>query len=281
MALHLDPDFAPARMMLADALNEQERTADAIAVLREIPDGSPWAASARLQEAWLDDKLQHPAEALAAADTALAASRRRDILVGAADLYRLNRNFPKAEALYGEVLRADMASGRQDWRILFARASTREAAGNWKDAETDLLAAIAIEPDRPELQNFLGYGWVNRSERVKEGMELIRKAAAARPDQGYIIDSLGWAHFKLGQFSDAVENLERAAELSPSDADVLDHLGDAYWRTGRETEAAFEWRRSLQLGPEPQREAALHEKIDHGLPAIPAGNLAAAQQGRP
>lgn len=281
MALHLDPDFAPARMMLADALNEQDRTTDAIAALRAVPDGSPWAASARLQEAWLYDRLEHPAEALAAADQAVTASRRRDVLIGAADLYRVNRNYPRADALYSEVLRADMAASRQDWRILFARASAREAAGNWKGAETDLLAAVAIEPDRPELQNFLGYGWVNRGEHVNEGMDLIRKAAASRPDQGYIIDSLGWAHFKLGQFNEAVENLERAAELSPSDGDVIDHLGDAYWRTGRGAEAAFEWRRALQLDSEPERQAALREKIDHGLPPVPAGNLAAAQQGRP
>ena len=120
-----------------------------------------------------------------------------------------------------------------------------------------------VEPDRPEVQNFLGYGWVNRGEKVNEGMDLIRKAVAARPDQGYIVDSLGWAHFALGEYREAVETLERAAELSPSDPEIVDHLGDAYWRTGRETEAAFEWRRALELDPDVERETALRRQARH------------------
>lgn len=281
LALHLDPALAPARLMLAEALNEQDRTEDAIAVLAEIPGDSGWAASARLQQAWLHDRLDRPVEALAAAEQALAASRRREIVIGAADLYRVNQNYPKAEALYGEIVKADMAANRVDWRILFARATTREAAGKWKEAEADALAALAVEPDRPELQNFLGYGWVNRAERIKEGMDLIRKAVAARPDQGYMLDSLGWAHYRLGEYEAAVENLERAAELSPSDPDIIDHLGDAYWRAGRQAEASYEWRRALELKPQPQRETVLREKLDRGLPPASAGNLAAAEQGRP
>jgi tetratricopeptide (TPR) repeat protein len=281
LALHLDPALAPARLMLADALNEQGRTEDAIAALQEIPADSEWSASARLQQAWFYDRLERPVEALAAADQALSLSRRRDVLVGAADLYRINQNYPKAEALYGEIIRADMGAKRPDWRVLFARASAREASGNWTGAEADALAALAIEPDRPEVQNFLGYGWVNRGEKVKEGMDLIRKAVASRPDQGYMVDSLGWAHYRLGEYAAAVEQLERAAELSPSDSDIVDHLGDAYWRAGRHVEASFEWRRALELKPKPQRETALREKLDRGLPPVPSGNLASAQQGTP
>jgi tetratricopeptide (TPR) repeat protein len=281
LALHLDADLAPARLVLADALDEQDRTEDAIAVLDKISAGSEWSSSGKLQQAWSLDRLERPVEALAAAEQALAASRRRDVVIGVADLYRVNRNYPRAEALYSEVIRADAAAKRSDWRVLFARASAREAANNWPGAEADAVAALAIEPDRPELQNFLGYGWVNRGEKVKEGMDLIRKAVAARPDQGYVVDSLGWAHYRLGEYEAAVEHLERAAELAPSDPDIVDHLGDAYWRVGRQAEATFEWRRALGLKPEPLREAALRDKLDRGLQPFASGNLAAAPQGRP
>src|SRR5262249_50372984 len=152
------------------------------------PSISPWNAEARIKEAWLYDGLDRPAEALAAADAALAISRRREILVGAADLYRINKNKPRAEALYSEIIKADAASNNPDWRVLFMRGTVREAGGDWKNAEADLVAALAIEPDRPEIQNFLGYNWVNRGQKVQEGMALIRKAVAARPDQGYIVD---------------------------------------------------------------------------------------------
>ncbi len=281
LALRLDPGLGPARLAIVDALNERDRPEDALAQLRGISQNSPLSADARLKEAWLLNNLDRPAEALAAADQALAGSRRRDVLVGVGDLYRINGNNLRAEALYSEVIEGDMAANAHDWRVLFTRASVREAAGNWKDAETDLTAALVLEPDRPELQNFLGYAWVNRGIRVQEGMALIRKAVAARPDQGYIVDSLGWAQFSLGEYEEAVETLERAAELSPSDAEIVDHLGDAYWRTGRAIDAAYEWRRALQLDPDPAREAALHTKLDKGLPPLPAASLAAAGHAAP
>jgi tetratricopeptide (TPR) repeat protein len=277
VALHLDPGFAPARLALADALTEQERNEEALHELKQIAGSSLWAADARLKEAWLHDRLDRPVEALAAAEAALASSRRRDVLIGAGDLYRVNRNDKAAAALYDEVVAADAASGVEDWRVLFARASARNGLGDWKGAESDLIAALAVEPDRPELQNFLGYGWVNRGEKVAEGMELIRKAVAARPDQGYIVDSLGWAHYALGQYELAVEALERAAELSPSDPEIVDHLGDAYWRAGRQTEAAFEWRRALELDPEHHREATLKTKLERGLPPVSTTALADAK----
>jgi tetratricopeptide (TPR) repeat protein len=142
------------------------------------------------------------------------------------------------------------------------------------NTEADLQAAIAVEPDRPELLNFLGYAWVNRGVRVQEGLALIQRAADARPDQGYIIDSLGWAYFRLGQMDKAIEYLERAAELSPTDSEVIDHLGDAYWRAGRETEARFEWTAALDLKPDAVREATLRSKLDKGLPAAAGASLA-------
>lgn len=227
-----------------------------------------------MREAWLLDGLDRPGEALVAADQALASSHRRDVMIGAADLNRINGNHDRARKIYDEVVVADEAAGQTDWRVLFARANARNEGGDWKGAEADVLAAMALEPDRPELQNFLGYGWVNRGERVQEGLSLIRKAAASRPDQGYIIDSLGWAYFRLGQYAQAVEQLERAAELSPNNYDIIEHLGDAYWRAGREAEARYQWSAALQLGPNPEHEQTLQAKLEKGLPAMPAASLA-------
>jgi Flp pilus assembly protein TadD len=274
LALHLDPELAAARLLFAEAFFEQDRLEDAIDVLREINANSPWRAEARIKEAWLLDRLDRPGEALVAADQALASSHRRDIVIAAGDLNRLNGNHERARKLYDEVITADLSADAPDWRVLFARATARRDGGDWKGAELDVQAALAIEPDRPELQNFLGYGWVNRGERVEQGMALIRKAAASRPDQGYIIDSLGWAYFRLGMFDDAVRQLERAAELSPSDGDIVDHLGDAYWRVGREVEARYQWTGALALDPTPAHEQSLRIKLDKGLPAMPAASLA-------
>lgn len=274
LALQLDPGLAPARMALADAFERQDRPAAAAAALRAVGDASPWAADARMDEAWLLNAADSPAEALAVSQEALALSDRREILLRAGDLNRANGRLDIARKLYDQVVASDVATAKPDWRVLFARATVRGESGDWTGAESDLQAALAIEPDRPELLNYLGYGWVDRGERVQEGLGLIRRAAEARPDQGYIIDSLGWAYFRLGQYEQAIGYLERAAELSPTDAEVLDHLGDAYWRAGRETEARFEWSAALDLKPEGQRDASLKDKLARGLPAEPGASLA-------
>ncbi len=274
MVLHLDPELAAASLTLAEAFDRQERSDDALAVLRAVPAKSAWAADARMADATILNREERAGEALVAAEQALGLSRRRDMLLQAGDLYRVNDRPDVARELYDEVIAADDSHDVVDWRVLFARSSVRSEAGDWAGAEADLQAAIAVEPDRPELLNFLGYAWVNRGERVQEGLALIQRAADARPDQGYIVDSLGWAYFKLGQTDKAIEYLERAAELSPTDAEVIDHLGDAYWQGGRTTEARFEWAAALTLKPDPAREASLRGKLDKGLPATPGASLA-------
>jgi Flp pilus assembly protein TadD len=161
----------------------------------------------------------------------------------------------------------DVATGAADWRVLFARASSRNAVGDWLGAEADLLAALELEPDHPELLNSLGYNWVDRGERVEEGMALIRRAVAARPDLGHIVDSFGWAYYRLGQYEQAIPHLERAAALMPNEADAVDHLGDAYWRVGRRREARFQWNQALSLNPEPEDFEKIKAKLTEGLPA--------------
>jgi len=274
LALQIDPSLAPARLALADAFERQDRPAAAAAALRGVPAASPWAPDARMEEAWLLNAAESPAEALAVAQEALALSDRREILLRAGDLNRVNGQLGIARKLYDQVVARDAASGVSDWRVLFARATVRGESGDWTGAEADLQAALAIEPDRPELLNYLGYSWVDRGQRVQEGLGLIRRAAEARPDQGYIIDSLGWAYFRLGQYEQAIAYLERAAELSPTEAEILDHLGDAYWRAGRETEARFEWSAALDLKPEADRATSLKDKLARGLPAEPGASLA-------
>lgn len=278
MVLYLDPEMAAASLVLADAFDRQDRGEDAIAVLHAVPDASAWAGEARMDEAAILARLERTDEALAVADKALAVSKRRDVMLQAGDLYRVNGRADVARRLYDQVIAADAAKDVTDWRVLFARATVRGDAGDWKGAEADLQTALAVEPDRPELLNYLGYGWINRGERLQEGLALIQRAADARPDQGYIIDSLGWAYLKLGQMDKAIENLERAAELSPTDPEVIDHLGDAYWQAGRQTEARFEWAAALALKPDAAREANLRGKLDRGaiggLPAAPGASLA-------
>ncbi len=98
---------------------------------------------------------------------------------------------------------------------------------------------------------------------------MIQRAVELRPTDGYIVDSLGWAFYRLGDLPKATEFLERAIELMPEDPTINDHLGDVYWRTGRVAEARYQWRRALQFGPEADDIKTIETKLDRGLEKPP------------
>ena len=157
-----------------------------------------------------------------------------------------------------------------DWRLYYARGATLERMGRWKDAEADLVTGLKLRPDEPELMNYLGYGWIDRGERLSEAMAMVEKAVAANPQSGAMIDSLGWAYFRLGDYKRAVEKLEQAVELEAGDPEINNHLGDAYWMIGRKDEAVFQWRRVLTLKPDAKIKADAEQKLASGLGPRPA-----------
>ena len=129
------------------------------------------------------------------------------------------------------------------------------------EAEADLKKALELSPDQPLVLNYLGYSWVDQGIHLEPALDMIEKAVAAAPNDGYIIDSLGWAYYRLGNMPAAVEHLERAVELRPDDPIINDHLGDAYWRVGRRLEASFQWNHAKAMDPEPQLLADVEKKL--------------------
>ena len=136
-----------------------------------------------------------------------------------------------------------------------------------------------LYPDQPLVLNYLGYSWVDRGVHLDDAFKMLRQAVSLRPEDGYIVDSLGWAHFKLGDYDEAVKDLERAIELKPSDPTVNDHLGDAYWRVGRKLEAQFQWNHARDLNPDPEDLPNIVSKIDKGLPDLKPATTAADGKG--
>lgn len=279
LALALDPDLQVARSLWAQALENGGRREDAIRVLREVPSSSPYYANAQGQLASLLNAQGKSDEALRVAAEALAGTPDRSLQLQLADLYISLERYAEGEAVLDEVIAADGA--KEDWRVIFARGAARERQGNWPEAEADLKHALELRPESATVLNYLGYSWIDRGENLEEGFALIRRAVMLEPLSGHIIDSLGWAHYKLGQYEEAVDYLERAVELMPGDPILNDHLGDAYWRAGRKLEATFQWERALTLDPtEKDRErinAKLHSKLGPDAPeaappaAPPAG----------
>ncbi len=150
--------------------------------------------------------------------------------------------------------------------MFYFRGICYERSHQWPNAEADLKKALELYPDQPLVLNYLGYSWVDQGVHLDEGMDMIRRAVEQRPDDGYIVDSLGWAYFRTGNYDEAVKNLERAVELKPDDPTINDHLGDAYWRVGRTLEAHFQWSHAKDLNPEPEDLPKIEAKLKDGLP---------------
>jgi Flp pilus assembly protein TadD len=135
----------------------------------------------------------------------------------------------------------------------------------WGRAEDDFKRALKLNPEEASVLNYLGYSWLDRGKNLTEAREMIELALSKKPQDGYIIDSLGWAMFLMGEYDNAVAQLERAVAINPSDPTINEHLGDAYWKVGRKSEARFQWRRALSMEPETDQAEDIREKMLRGL----------------
>lgn len=270
LALRLDPARDEAWVLVGDLLNQGEDPKGAIEAYAHVLPGSPHYASAQSKTAWAWNDIGDKAKALEVAKAASAAAPNdRDASVALADLLRAGGQWNESVAVLDPIIARETAT--PDWRLLYLRAVALEQAKRWPEAETDLKAALKANPDEPELLNFLGYSWIDRNENLAEALGMVQKAVAARPQSGAMLDSLGWAYYRLGDYKTAVEKLEAAVEMEPGDPDVNGHLGDAYWKVGRQTEARFQWQRVLSLEPDDKQKADSEAKLKNGLgPVGPA-----------
>lgn len=265
----IDPDFHRNTMLLATILDRLGLEEDAIATFDAV-DSGPLLEQARVDAAWTLFRRGEETDALARARALASDDLGEQPRLLLADIYRLTGHCGDAVALYDTVIADRAAESREpDWRHLFYRSICLQIAGNWAGAEEGFLQALVLEPDEPRVLNHLGYNWIVLGERVNEGFALVERAAELAPENGAILDSLGWGHFKLGRYDLAVEWLERAVELSPANSTIHWHLGDAYARSGRTLEAGFQWQRALDLTADPREEALLEARLAGGIEDAP------------
>jgi tetratricopeptide (TPR) repeat protein len=265
LALRLDPQRNDAWLMVGDILLVRGDVEGARAAYGKPKPGSPEFASAQTKLAWSYQSEDDKVTALKLARGA-AAGGDIEARVTLSDLLRANESYPEAiEILNGLIAEAPSP----DWQLHYARGQAYERSGRWKEGEADLAMALKLRPNEPELLNYLGYAWIDRGERLAEAMAMVEKAVAANPRSGSIIDSLGWAHYRLGDFKTAVDKLEQAVELEAGNPEINSHLGDAYWMVGRNDEAVFQWKRVLTLKPDDKIKADAERKLASGLGPVP------------
>jgi tetratricopeptide (TPR) repeat protein len=279
LALYLEPAHPLALLSLGDLYEQIKKPDLAIKAYERIPASSVLARNAQIQMAVDLDALERTEEAKKLLERVIA-ERPRDTeaIVELGNIQRARKNFADCADTYGKAIDTVPNPEKANWVMFYFRGICYERSHQWPAAETDMKKALSLYPDQPLVLNYLGYSWVDQGVHMDEGMDMIRRAVEQRPDDGYIVDSLGWAYYRIGNYDEAVKNLERAVELKPEDPTINDHLGDAYWRIGRTLEAHFQWSQAKDYNPEPEDLPKIEAKIAHGLPD---NNASAADAGKP
>ena len=265
----LDPDNDAVLAQLAHVAERQQKGETAIALYSQIDENSPRARFAGLQIGLNLADLDRKDEAVEHLKQVLEDDpddMRGYLALGG--VYFSQKNYRAAADLYDSAIGRIGEPKPEHWNMFYQRGIAYERLKEWPKAEPNFRKALELYPDHPQVLNYLGYSWVDMNMNLEEGMELIRRAVELRPSDGYIVDSLGWAHYRLGQYEEAVEHLERAVSLRPDDAVLNDHLGDAYWRVGRRLEARYQWAHARDLEPEPDLLAVIERKLEEGLPPV-------------
>ncbi len=267
LALHLEPTHAMALLSLADLYDSLKKPELAIKIYDRIPVSSPLRRNAEIQVASDLDSLDRTDEAKKRLE-ALIAEHPKDseAIIALGNILRGRKAFAECADVYSKAIANLAVPEKANWVLFYFRGICYERSKQWPKAEADLKKALELFPDQPLVLNYLGYSWVDQGVNLDEGMSMIRRAVEQRPDDGYIVDSLGWANFRIGNYEEAVKDLDRAVELKPDDSTINDHLGDAYWRVGRVLEAHFQWSHAKDLNPDPEDLPKIEEKIKSGLP---------------
>ena len=248
MAEYLRPDHVDAILLAGELLSGMGQYELAEQVFEEVPTDDPSRHAAVLGEAEALRDQDKTDQAISVLET--LAEQKPDLPVvhtTLGDIFRQEQRYEDAVAAYTKALSLYEEESERLWFLYYARAISYERQEKWEEAEADFRKALDLNPEQPQVLNYLGYSLVEQQRKLDEALNMIERAVAARPNSGYIVDSLGWVLYRLGRYDEAVPHMERAAELMPIDPVVNDHLGDVYWAVGREREAEFMWKRALSF----------------------------------
>jgi len=266
LARILRPEFPLAEILIGDIMMSRERYDSAVAIYKKVAPKTDYGWTARLRMAdalYEGGRLDEARKLLKSMGE--ERPKRFDALLRLGNYLRYKEKYKDAVEIYDRAFKRLGDVKKRDWNLFYSRGIALERSKQWDRAEKEFLKALELVPEQPYVLNYLGYSWVERKKNLGKAKKMIENAVAQRRNDGYIIDSMGWVLFRLGEFKKAVPHLERAVQLRPHDPIINDHLGDAYWRVGRKHEARFQWRRALSFKPEDDDANKIQAKLEKGL----------------
>jgi len=267
------PGHVDAIITVAELLESMEQYDLSIAAYKKVPRDHPSYHVAELGRAEVLRRDDRPDAAIEVLDQLVQTyPELADVHVAAGDLYRTQEQYADAVTSYDRAIELLTERDNPQWFVHYARAISHERQDNWEEAEADFRRALELNPGHPQVLNYLGYSMVEKGIHFDEALDMIERAVAEQPESGYIVDSLGWALYRLGRYDEAIVHMERAAELMPTDPVINDHLGDVLWAVDRKAEARFQWKRALSLhesDPSPDLEPdRVRRKLAVGLDTV-------------
>ena len=276
LAIDLRPDDTPARLLATEIVEATRHPDTGLQLLAQVAADDPLSGIVRLHRASLTEQIGRPEDALQQLEQIERDyPNRPEPYISQGDILRTQHRYADAVAAYDRAMAQVGTPTRLDWPLFYDRGIALEQSKDWPRAESDFLTALKLAPDQPYVLNYLGYSWTEQGHNLPRARQMIERAVEQRPNDGAIIDSLGWVMLRQGDAAGAVKSLERAVELMPEDATLNGHLGDAYWAAGRRQEALYQWRRALNLNPEPEDVPKLQAKLHESEQAL---GIAAAPQ---
>jgi len=268
-AYAIDPGHVHAQLLAADILSDADQLVMAEETYRQIPRDNPLFVDAELGRSEALFKMERTDAAVEVLNALVRDYPQLSSVYSAlGDAQRRLENYEEAVAAYSDALALVDQTRERSWFLFYVRGISNDSLDNWIEAEADFRQALLLQPDQPQVLNYLGYSLVEQRRNLDEALDMIERAVALRPDSGYIVDSLGWVLYRLGRFDEAVAPMERAVELEANDSIINDHLGDVYWMVGRTREAEFQWSRALSFDPEPADADRIRRKLELGLDAV-------------
>ncbi|MBA1338513.1 MAG: Tetratricopeptide (TPR) repeat [Pelagibacterales bacterium] len=250
ISFFLNNKFLPNRTLLAENLYYQKKyslSKKTYESLKPIGSEYSWHASKSIAIILIEEKGKKYSVKSLEKDFNKIKKPSYEHYYELADFYKNNELYKKSIKYYSLTLKELEENHFLFSKILYKRGTSFEQTDNWENAEKDLIKSLKISPDEAQVLNYLGYAWIDQGINLEKGLEMLEKANSIKGNDGYILDSVGWAHYALKNYNKAEYFLRRAVELMPSDPVVNDHYADTLWMLSRSIQARYFWNYVLKL----------------------------------
>ena len=246
----LNKKFLPNKALLAENYYFQRKyklSKNTYEKLKSIGSAYSWYSSKSIATIFLEQKGKEFSIKKLEKDFKFISEPSFDHYYEMANFYKDNQYYKKSIKYYSLALEKINSKHFLLPKILDRRGTSYERLGDWENAEKDLLESLRIKPNDPFVMNYLAYSWIDQGKNLDKGLEMLIKANSLRKNDGYIIDSLGWAYYAKKDYVKAEKFLQRAVQLLPRDPIINDHYGDSLWMLKKNIQARYIWNSILKL----------------------------------